>query len=96
MIGNPVETAIRSNRRGGWVRIAATTEGGDAVARIENGGPPIEPAVGAELFEPFRRGARDRRGQPSGHGLELAIVRSVAAVHCGSVTADARAAGGSP
>jgi signal transduction histidine kinase len=57
-------------------------------------GPLLAPTVVAELFEPFRRGTRDRREQPSGHGLGLAIVRSVAAVHGGSVTAKAREGGG--
>jgi signal transduction histidine kinase len=94
MVGNLVENAIRYNRSGGWVRVAAATEGGEAVVRVENSGPVVEPTVVAELFEPFRRGARDRRGQPSGHGLGLAIVRSVVAVHGGSVAAAAPAEGG--
>jgi signal transduction histidine kinase len=94
MVGNLVENAIRYNRPGGWVRVAVATEGSEAVIRVENSGPPVAPTVVAELFEPFRRGMRDRRGQPSGHGLGLAIVRSVAAVHGGSVTAKAREGGG--
>jgi signal transduction histidine kinase len=94
MVGNLVENAIRYNRPGGWVRVSAGTEGGGAVVRVENSGPPVDPALVADLFEPFRRGARDRRGQPSGHGLGLAIVRSVAAVHGGTVTAAARQGGG--
>jgi len=94
MVGNLVENAIGYNRPGGWVRVAAATEGDQAVVRVENSERTVDPAVVAELFEPFRRGARDRRGQPSGHGLGLAIVRSVAAVHGGSVTAEARAEGG--
>jgi len=96
MVGNLVENAIRYNRPGGAVAVTAATEGGEAVVRIENSGPLIDPTVVAELFEPFRRGARDRRGQPSGHGLGLAIVRSVAAVHGGSVTASARTKADSP
>jgi signal transduction histidine kinase len=90
MVGNLVENAIRYNRRGGWVRAAAGTEGGSAVVRIENSGPAIDPGVVAELFEPFRRGTRER----GGHGLGLAIVRSVAAVHGGAVAAQAREGGG--
>src|SRR5262249_25915002 len=84
MAGNLVENAIRYNRPGGWARAPAGTEAGVAAVRVETSGPPVDPAVIADLFEPFRRGTRDRRGQPSGHGLGLAIVRSVAAVHAGS------------
>jgi signal transduction histidine kinase len=94
MVGNLVENAIRYNRPGGRVRVAVSTEGSEAMIRVENSGPPLAPTVVAELFEPFRRGTRDRREQPSGHGLGLSIVRSVAAVHGGSVTANAREGGG--
>ncbi len=94
MVGNLVENAIRYNRPGGWVRVAAATEGNEAVVRVENSGPLVDPAIVAELFEPFRQGTRNRRGQTSGHGLGLAIVRSVAAIHGGIVTAQARAEGG--
>ncbi len=94
MVGNLVENVIRYNRPGGWIRVAVATEGAEAVVRVENSGPPVDPTVVAALFERFRRGTRDRRGLEGGHGLGLAIVRSVAAVHGGSVTAEAQAEGG--
>nr|MDP9472562.1 HAMP domain-containing histidine kinase [Chloroflexota bacterium] len=62
MVGNLVENAIRYNRPGGWIRVAVATEGAEAVVRVENSGPPVDPTVVAALFEPFRRGTRDRRG----------------------------------
>jgi signal transduction histidine kinase len=94
MVGNLVENAIRYNHPGGWVRVVAATEGSEAVVRVQNSGPPVDPSQVTDLFEPFRRGARDRRGQPTGYGLGLAIVRAVAAVHGGSVTAEAPPNGG--
>lgn len=90
MVGNVVENAIRYNRRGGWIRVAVSSDGGSAVVRVENSGPAVDPARVAELFEPFRRGTRER----GGHGLGLAIVRSVVAVHGGVVVAEARESGG--
>jgi signal transduction histidine kinase len=56
------------------------------------------------LFEPFRRQRRERTavapgsdsaaGAPRGAGIGLSIVRAVATVHGGTVTAAPRPAGG--
>ena len=94
MVGNLVENAVRHNRRGGWVWVAAATEGATATVHVENSGLPVDPAVVAQLFEPFRRGGQERRGHPTGHGLGLAIVRSVVAAHGGTVAASALPEGG--
>jgi signal transduction histidine kinase len=64
---------------------------GRVAVTVENTGPQIAPEAVEELFEPFRR-LHDRSG--TGHGLGLAIVRSIAAIHGGTVTASARPDGG--
>lgn len=94
LIGNLVENAIRHNQRGGWARISVSTDAGDAVLQVANGGPVLDAAAVAALFEPFQRGRRDRPDRPRGFGLGLAIVRSVATAHDGQVEAAAPAAGG--
>lgn len=94
LIGNLVENAIRHNQRGGWARISVSTDAGDAVLQVANGGPVLDAAAVAALFEPFQRGRRDRPDRPRGFGLGLAIVRSVATAHDGQVEAVAPAAGG--
>ncbi|MFC7729747.1 sensor histidine kinase [Actinomadura keratinilytica] len=53
--------------------------------------PPYEIAG---LFEPFRRMNRDRVVDAEGAGLGLSIVRSIARVHGGAVTAVPRDGGG--
>ena len=47
-----------------------------------------------DLFTPFRRGRAAVRERTAGFGLGLAIVRSVASVHGGTVTADPGREGG--
>ncbi|MFF4179065.1 sensor histidine kinase [Streptomyces sp. NPDC001750] len=64
------------------------------VLEVENTGPQVDEAVVGRLFEPFYR-ARPRVGSDrSGHGLGLAIVRSITSAHHGTVTAAAHPRGG--
>ena len=91
LIANLLQNAIRYNRRGGWVTLTVGTEAAEsspmATLRIENSGPAIAQAEIADLFAPFRRGTEAVRERTAGFGLGLAIVRSVAVVHGGQVTA---------
>ncbi|MFC7304098.1 sensor histidine kinase [Streptomyces monticola] len=64
------------------------------VLEVENTGPHVDETVVDRLFEPFYR-AQSRVGSDrSGHGLGLAIVRSITAAHHGTVTARANPQGG--
>jgi signal transduction histidine kinase len=92
LIGNLVENAIRYNTRHGWMRVSVGTTGSDAVLTVANSGPVIAPEQVDQLFKPFQRGESARRA--SGVGLGLAIVRSVAAAHDGTVSATANPDGG--
>jgi PAS domain S-box-containing protein len=59
--------------------------GADAVSlRVHNWGPPIPAAVLAQLFEPFRPGAR-AGARASGVGLGLYIVNEIARAHGGTL-----------
>ena len=93
LVGNLVENAVRHGSRD--ISMSTRTDGGWVVLRVENDGAVIPPEVVPGLFEPFRRyGAAERTGSDRGVGLGLAIVRSVAKAHGGSVSAAARAGGG--
>jgi signal transduction histidine kinase len=99
LIENLVENGLRHNAEGpgGWVEVrtapAPGPEGG-AVVSVLNTGPVVPADEVAGLFEPFRRLGRDRVGSTRGVGLGLSIVRSVAAAHGGTVTAEPRPGGG--
>jgi hypothetical protein len=60
---------------------------------VRNTGFDVEPADVPRLFEPFRRGGRERTGG-RGSGLGLSIVRAIADAHGGTVTATANPTGG--
>jgi signal transduction histidine kinase len=93
LVANLVDNAVRHNQPGGWIQVATGMRGDAAWLTVTNGGPRIDPDLAPLLFEPFRRLADPSSG-PSGAGLGLSIVRSVAAAHQGSVIARSRPAGG--
>lgn len=93
LAGNLIENAVRYNHLHGsiWVRTGGDDEHSWLVVR--NTGFDVEPADVPRLFEPFRRGGRERTGG-RGSGLGLSIVRAVADAHGGTVTATANPDGG--
>jgi signal transduction histidine kinase len=91
LIENLVENAIRYDRPGGWVLV---TTGSDVALVVTNSGDGNPIGDVEALFEPFRRGDRDRVRSDRGVGLGLAIVRAVAHAHGGSVDATAPPTGG--
>jgi two-component system sensor histidine kinase VanS len=88
---------------GGRVRVTTHREPGAAVLRVENTGALLHPDLVATLAEPFQRGSARthvepaQTGQQRGHagaGLGLAIARSIAEAHDGSLVLVARPGGG--
>jgi two-component system, OmpR family, sensor histidine kinase VanS len=61
---------------------------------VENTGNKLTPQLVSTLGEPFRRGNERVRTDDAGVGLGLAIVRSIAQAHEGTLTLTRRAAGG--
>jgi signal transduction histidine kinase len=94
LVENLVDNAIRHNLDGGRVEISTETTGGQATLAIGNTGAVIPPGEVDRLFQPFQRLGAERVGHAGGHGLGLAIVRSIAAAHGATLTASARPDGG--
>lgn len=93
LAGNLVENAVRYNHLHGQLWVSTSADAGRARLVVANTGFEVDPADVPGLFEPFRRGGRERTGV-RGAGLGLAIVRAVCDAHGGTVTARARDEGG--
>ncbi|HEX5448731.1 MAG TPA: HAMP domain-containing sensor histidine kinase, partial [Gaiellaceae bacterium] len=88
---NLVQNAIVHNTPGGsvWVTTAAP-----ATLVVENTGEQLTPQLVATLAEPFQRGTTRIRADHAGVGLGLALVKSIADAHDGTLTLRPRADGG--
>jgi signal transduction histidine kinase len=93
LAGNLVENAVRYNYLHGQIWVHTSAAGGQARLVVANTGFEVDQADVPGLFEPFRRGGRERTGG-RGFGLGLSIVRAVCDAHGGSVSAVARDGGG--
>lgn len=85
MLLNLIANAIKYTPGGGHVSVSASIEGAMAIVRVEDDGVGIAPEVLPHIFELFTREAR----QPEihGHGVGLAVVQQLAALHGGTVEA---------
>ena len=92
LVANLLDNAERYNVVGGTVTISTTTDDGGSVMRVANTGPVVPPEQVDRLFTPFAR--LDNRTRHDGFGLGLTLVASIAAVHGGTVEANATPTGG--
>jgi len=93
LAGNLVENAVRHNVDGGRIRAATGLADGRAFLEVTNTGAQVPAGEVESLFEPFRRHGTARTAR-RGAGLGLSIVRAVARVHGGVVTARPHDGGG--
>ncbi|WP_432987135.1 sensor histidine kinase [Dactylosporangium sp. CA-233914] len=93
LAGNLIENAVRYNHLAGKIWVRTGTDETLAWLVVGNTGFEVEPADLPALFEPFRRGGRERTGA-RGTGLGLSIVRAVCEAHGGGVSAVALDGGG--
>ena len=91
MFSNLLENAIKFGQR---ARVRVRTDGASAVVEVEDDGPGIPPGDLDRVFEPFYRREPSRSRETGGFGLGLAVVRSVAIGHGGTVTLANRNGGG--
>ena len=93
LAGNLVENAVRYNHLQGRIWLRSGSDAQYATLVVGNTGFEVEEADVPGLFEPFRRGGRERTGA-RGSGLGLSIVRAVCDAHGGTVSAVALPGGG--
>jgi two-component system OmpR family sensor kinase len=68
------------------VTLSIEHDGDEAIVRVHDDGPGIDPAVAADLFARFSRADRSRARQTGGTGLGLSIARAIANAHGGELT----------
>lgn len=83
LVSNLVTNAARYTDPGGKITVSLVRRGSDLVLRVCDTGAGIPEDLLPRIFEIFTRGGR----QEGGLGLGLAIVRSLAELHGGGVTA---------
>jgi two-component system sensor histidine kinase VanS len=95
MATNLVHNAIVHNLPDqGTVWVTTSAHPKTVVLTVENTGQKLTPQLVSTLVEPFQRGSNRTRTDHAGVGLGLAIVRSIAQAHDGTLTLTPRAAGG--
>lgn len=83
LLSNLVANAIYHGAEDGVVTVSAELRDRQFVLAVHNHGAPIEPAIQAQLFQPFSRRAS---GSPqSGLGLGLYIANQIAVAHGGQM-----------
>ena len=89
VLANLFDNEMKHLVSGATVCVCLARQGGKAVLVLEDNGPGFAPEVVEQVFQRGVKGSRSH-----GHGLGLAFVEAVIAVHGGSVVAENRSAGG--
>lgn len=86
VIANLLANARTHTPAGTRVTVRLSQEGSEAVLRVHDDGPGVDPAVADELFERFSRADRSRARKTGGTGLGLSIVRAIVEAHRGEIS----------
>ncbi len=86
-IANLIENALKFSPPGASVHVRITATRKEAIVRVVDQGPGLDPAELERVFDPFYRHAEDPR---SGAGLGLAIARGFVEANEGRVWAESR------
>lgn len=88
VLDNLVSNAVKYNRLGGTIRLAATAEDGTAWVTVQDTGIGVSPAELPRLFERFFRSTGVRGGTVHGSGLGLPIAKDLVERHGGQLRAE--------
>lgn len=88
VVANLLANARTHTPEGTTVTVSVARAGTEAVLRVHDDGPGVDPAIAGELFERFSRGDRSRARQTGGTGLGLSIARAIVEAHGGTIAVD--------
>ena len=86
VVANLLANARTHTPAGTVITLSVTQEDDEAVLRVHDNGPGIDPGVRDELFARFARGDSSRARQTGGTGLGLAIAKAIVEGHGGHIT----------
>jgi PAS domain S-box-containing protein len=84
---NLLDNAVKYTPRGGKITFNLTTEGGDAIARVEDTGIGMSAEILPRVFDLFTQEESAREHARGGVGLGLPLVRDLVELHGGTVQA---------
>lgn len=91
---NLLDNALKYGPAGETIRVFLEVEGREARIGVEDQGPGVPRKERDRIWEPFMRLRNDANRHIAGAGIGLAIVRTVASVHGGTVAVEDGAEGG--
>ena len=86
-----LSNALKYSDAGGRIRISLVSKGKQREICVFNTGNPIAPEDRDKIFDRFWRADQARNSESGGHGLGLAIVRSIVDAHRGKITVESSA-----
>ena len=84
---NLLQNAVKFNKPGGRIELSMEEDPGEAVVRVRDTGVGIPTHLIPDLFEPFYQVERSLDRAKGGLGLGLTVVRALAEMHGGTVSA---------
>jgi two-component system CheB/CheR fusion protein len=84
---NLLDNAIKYTPRRGRIILSLTTEGGDAIVRVEDTGVGMSAEILPKVFDLFTQEHASRAHAAGGLGLGLSLVRDLVTLHGGTVQA---------
>ncbi|WP_314507129.1 ATP-binding protein [uncultured Microbacterium sp.] len=85
VVGNLLANARTHTPAGTDVTLTVARDGSDAVLRVHDDGPGVDPGIADDLFERFSRADRSRARKTGGTGLGLSIAQAIVTAHGGSL-----------